>query len=410
MKNKSFLVIMGIFISLLIANVNYGIYPILRKHKFLTKQRGNKLPKRYYTKGLWNKFTYYGGLQYLRNKWNDYFYKTKFEQVTPSPIADFVPIKRETMMKTEENIGDWLASKFKQAKENTQDLPIDIEILSVFYEKNSAEETFNKIIKQLSHNFSQIESRLKYMWGKIIKDQENGRVGFYKPMGLSEILLQRLIVDTKLGPINFTMDVRGEVRGQESRKHALQINESNNKDWRFSVLCQGDFSYSASSNELVKKEEAIRFSILFQAINILPSDQYLYMLSETVINNYLEFINQQQGGFYISDKDKVKCIKEILQYIKDVSNDQTVIAGAGGEIEEKTEMIKMIISEDVTKFNSFNNDLTNKKVDLSDKMNVSLKKGYIKEIYKIYRTRYNNYSDVLDEVKKIINKYIRQFE
>lgn len=259
----------------------------------------------------------------------------------------------------------------------------------------------------------------KTIWGKIMQDQQDKAISFYKPMLLSEILFQRLIVDTKMGEIIIVKDDRqievpkneGGMWDYAAEKRALRINESNNNNWRFSVLSCGDYNFSDDAFNKMTVEDTIIFSMLSEAITERSNfksnpwkntgydkvnDNDLKKLSETVVKNYLEFINQYKQQYYIPEDQTNKCTEEILNYIKDISNNQTVIAGVSSL------GTKIVQDSDVIKFTDFKNDLLYKnKADLSSQFRVSLKEGTIDAIYEFHEKKYNNYFEVLEQVKNI---------
>lgn len=106
MKKKISLMFVSMFILVSVIDKSYGMYPILRKNKFLTRLRGSKIQTRAYSTPSYGKNprlvsrTY----RYLRNKWDKYFYpQTAVEFKSPSPLAGFEVPSTKKIVQHKEN-------------------------------------------------------------------------------------------------------------------------------------------------------------------------------------------------------------------------------------------------------------------------------------------------------------------
>jgi len=336
MKNKRLLVILGIFISLSMVNVDYGMYPILRKHKFLTKQRGKKVQTRAYSSQNYGKNQGFVNniYQYLKNKWNDTFsrhviLKRKHHlaaKTRPIEIPSGIPSEK---VLTQKNY-NWFAGKSTG------------ELMNILLE-GIAIDAFGDNTKNLSFREKQrlsyeikadVEKRYETLNKLLNKEKEvyrknENNIVLYKPMAKSEAVLYNLMLQksehTSFGSFDTGKFGSGEI---------LSINTNNDNNWRLSPFCQGD-----NNNE---NAEDLKNSILSQAIrgekpwnnnserNQYTSDAGLREIAVNLVDTH--FNRMEKKGFHVRmPKEFIgqvdTCIDAIVNFLK-IANNEVVIAQA----------------------------------------------------------------------------------
>lgn len=306
MRKNKLLLLLNILVSISIVHNSYGMYSLFRKnYKKLTTARGKKLPKRYYKKGMWNKFIYYTGLQYLKNKMNDYAYKSKpqTKQLKLSSFQLLAPGKSSLLLlnryvlELEQNALESIRESFNFSKNEWQEIIEKI--------KNIREKTLDYLTAHDStlEDFSYTHKKIPLPLKKIL----------YSILETYNINPQRIkIVISEPSRENYTS--AASIKDQNIIKlNKLILNLP-------LVFLQGIISHEIG--HIIQADEQV-YKMLFnkieEKIGIDPKKQIGYNFFEILMEGKRFTINDEPTEYHLSQKQIIALSQIIksMEYIAD---------------------------------------------------------------------------------------------